>query len=172
MTTCAKPYISDGSVSPSEATVDYGATYEVTCNTGFAISGSGAMICGAEGVFDQTPTCQGKIDKTVQLRAKTLSGDVRLFAGAREIPKLPWAPTTEAEGRVLLDAETGLLPERVGDGTQLSGVRHQPVDVRLRGLPGAVSVFMPAPERPPLVAQEAMKIPLRRRPGVLPERSS
>ena len=64
MRTCAKPSISDGSVSPSEATVNNGATYEVTCDDGFAISGASTMICGADGGFDQTPTCQGKIDKT------------------------------------------------------------------------------------------------------------
>ena len=58
--TCAQPQISDGSVSHSEATVDYEATYEVTCNTGFTISGSSTMLCGADGTFDQTPTCQGK----------------------------------------------------------------------------------------------------------------
>ena len=60
--TCAKPSISDGSVSPSDAsTVDYEATYEVTCNTGFTISGSSTMECGADGTFSQTPTCQGKV---------------------------------------------------------------------------------------------------------------
>ena len=63
MRTCAKPFISDGSVSPSEATVNNGATYEVTCDDGFVISGASTMICGADGGFDQTPTCQGKIDK-------------------------------------------------------------------------------------------------------------
>ena len=63
MNTCAKPSISDGNVSPSEATVDYGATYEITCNTGYTISGSSTMICGADGDFDQTPTCQGKMQK-------------------------------------------------------------------------------------------------------------
>ena len=33
--------------------------YEVTCNTGFTISGSSTMTCGADGTFDQTPTCEG-----------------------------------------------------------------------------------------------------------------
>ena len=46
-------------MSPANDTVDYEATYEVTCKTGFAISGSSTMACGAEGTFDQTPTCQG-----------------------------------------------------------------------------------------------------------------
>ena len=71
MGTCAKPSISDGSVSPSDDTVNYEATYEVTCDDDFAISGSSTMICGADGGFDQTPTCQGKIDKSGQLRTKT-----------------------------------------------------------------------------------------------------
>ena len=57
--TCRKPSISEGSVSPSNETVDYGATYEVTCNSNFTISGPSTMICGANGTFDQTPTCQG-----------------------------------------------------------------------------------------------------------------
>jgi hypothetical protein len=60
VTTCNKPTISDGSVSPSDATIDYDATYEVSCETGFTISGSSTMTCGADGTFDQTPTCEGK----------------------------------------------------------------------------------------------------------------
>ena len=59
VTTCAKPSISDGSVSPTDATVNYEATYEVTCNDGFTISGSSTMTCGADGNFDQNPTCAG-----------------------------------------------------------------------------------------------------------------
>ena len=59
--TCDKPSISGASVSPTDATVDYEATYEVTCNTGFTISGPSTMTCGADGTFDETPTCQGKI---------------------------------------------------------------------------------------------------------------
>ena len=60
MNTCAKPAINDGSVSPSNETIDYEAAYEVSCNTGFTISGSSTMTCGADGTFDETPTCQGK----------------------------------------------------------------------------------------------------------------
>ena len=55
--------MSDGSVTPSDATVNYEATYEVTCNVGYIISGSSTMTCGASGGFDQTPTCQGKSQK-------------------------------------------------------------------------------------------------------------
>ena len=62
MNTCIKPSISDGSVSPPEETIDDEETYEVTCNTGFTISGPSTMACGAGGTFDQTPTCQGKIE--------------------------------------------------------------------------------------------------------------
>ena len=64
---CNKPSISGGSVSPPEATVDYSETYEVTCNTGFTISGPSTMTCGADGTFDQTPTCQGKIQTNLQV---------------------------------------------------------------------------------------------------------
>ena len=60
--TCDKPSLSDGSVSPSGATADNGATYEVSCDTGFKMHGASTMTCGADGKFDQTPTChsQGK----------------------------------------------------------------------------------------------------------------
>ena len=67
MQTCTKPLVSDGSVSPSNETVDYEATYEVTCNTGFAISGISTMACGVNGTFDQTPTCQGEIETNLQI---------------------------------------------------------------------------------------------------------
>ena len=49
-------------MSPSDATVDYEGTYEVTCDDGFTISGSPTMTCGADGNFYQTPTCQGMDD--------------------------------------------------------------------------------------------------------------
>ena len=62
MNTCDKPTISDGRVSPSDATVDYDATYEVSCDDGLTIFGSSTMTCGADGTFDQTPTCEGKIE--------------------------------------------------------------------------------------------------------------
>ena len=58
---CAKPSISDGSVSPSDETVDYEDVYEITCNNGYTISGPSTMSCGAAGTFDQTPTCQGNM---------------------------------------------------------------------------------------------------------------
>ena len=67
MNTCARPSISDGSVSPSDGTVDYEAAYNVTCYTGFTISGPSALRCGADGTVDQTPTCQGKIQTNLQV---------------------------------------------------------------------------------------------------------
>ena len=62
VTTCDKPTIGNGTVSPSDATVDYEATYEVTCDTGYTISGTSTMTCAADGNFDQTPTCEGNLD--------------------------------------------------------------------------------------------------------------
>ena len=57
--TCNKPFIPDGSVSPANATVGYLETYEVICDPGFGIVGASTMTCGVDGVFDQTPTCEG-----------------------------------------------------------------------------------------------------------------
>ena len=59
VTTCDKPTIVNGTVSPSDATVDYEATYEVTCASGYTISGTSTMTCGTDGTFDQTPICEG-----------------------------------------------------------------------------------------------------------------
>jgi len=55
---CNKPVIPNGSVSPSTATVGYGAMYEVTCDAGFVVDGRRIMTCGAAGVFEQTPFCR------------------------------------------------------------------------------------------------------------------
>ena len=46
-------------MTPSDATVDYGASYEVTCTTGYTMSGASTMTCQDGGSFDQTPTCEG-----------------------------------------------------------------------------------------------------------------
>ena len=40
--------------------IAYDAKYTVQCNTGYKISGSSTMKCGANG-FGQTPSCVGKI---------------------------------------------------------------------------------------------------------------
>ena len=63
---CNKPVIPNGSVSPispfNANTVGYGATYEVTCESGFVMlnTESSIMTCGAAGIFNQTPTCGKK----------------------------------------------------------------------------------------------------------------
>ena len=55
---CTRPVIPNGSVNPSDGTVEYGSTYDVTCDEGFGIiHGTGTMTCGAGGNFDQKPTC-------------------------------------------------------------------------------------------------------------------
>ena len=58
---CSKPTISDGTVTPTNATVNFGQSYEVTCNEGYNMTeGSDpTMTCGAGAAFDQTPTCEG-----------------------------------------------------------------------------------------------------------------
>ena len=73
MTTCDKPTISDGSASPADASIDYEETYEVTCDTGFTIStSSSTMTCGTDGVFDQTPTCEGKCERACARVCKSI----------------------------------------------------------------------------------------------------
>ena len=54
---CTKPSIANGMVSPSTATVDYGATYQVVCDKGFRNYQSDTMRCGADRTFDTNPTC-------------------------------------------------------------------------------------------------------------------
>ena len=57
---CNQPTITNGSVIPADAsTVEQGETYEVSCDSGFTLSGSPYMICQSDGTFDETPTCQG-----------------------------------------------------------------------------------------------------------------
>ena len=57
---CNQPTITNGSVIPANAsTVEQGETYEVSCDSGFTLSGSPNMTCQSNGTFDQTPTCQG-----------------------------------------------------------------------------------------------------------------
>ena len=57
---CNQPTITNGSVAPAnESTVEQGQTYEVSCDSGFTLSGSPDMTCQSSGTFDQTPTCQG-----------------------------------------------------------------------------------------------------------------
>ena len=57
---CDQPTISNGSVIPANAsTVEQGETYEVSCDSGFTLSGPPNMTCQSNGAFDQTPTCEG-----------------------------------------------------------------------------------------------------------------
>ena len=80
--TCSKPSISDGSVMPADSTVNYEASYEVSCDVGFTISGSTTMMCGADGTFDQTPTCQSKHSNCIARDTyfvSTIEGQARGF---------------------------------------------------------------------------------------------
>ena len=56
---CNQPTITNGSVTPANVTVEQGESYEASCDSGFTISGSTTMTCQSNGIFDQTPTCQG-----------------------------------------------------------------------------------------------------------------
>ena len=62
---CNKPIIPNGSVSPSNATIEYGQTYNVTCDNGFGINGATTITCGADEDFDKTPSCEGPCSKPV-----------------------------------------------------------------------------------------------------------
>ena len=52
-----KPNIEDGTVAPDQSPISSGASYEVTCNDGFVISGPSTVTCTA-GKFSQLPTCE------------------------------------------------------------------------------------------------------------------
>ena len=54
---CSTPSIYNGNVNPAEPTVDYGMSYEVTCDAGFSNYRSATMTCGVDRNFDQTPEC-------------------------------------------------------------------------------------------------------------------
>ena len=45
---------------PTYASVEAGESYEVTCTTGFTLTGVSTMTCQNDASFDQTPTCEGK----------------------------------------------------------------------------------------------------------------
>ncbi|XP_063675870.1 complement factor H-like [Bolinopsis microptera] len=56
---CDKPDINDGKVEPDSETINSGATYKVTCNTGFVISDSGiSTVTCTNGALSTVPTCQ------------------------------------------------------------------------------------------------------------------
>ena len=55
---CNQPTITNGNVIPANVrTVEQGETYELSCDSGFTLSGSPNMTCQSNGTFDQTPTC-------------------------------------------------------------------------------------------------------------------
>ena len=54
---CNKPTIQDGTVTPDTGTVESGSTYQVSCNSGFTISGSPTITC-TNGQLSTYPTCQ------------------------------------------------------------------------------------------------------------------
>ena len=52
--------IANGIIDFSTADTTYGSTVEVTCNTGFALAGGTVIECLANGIWDNTVTCQIK----------------------------------------------------------------------------------------------------------------
>ena len=48
-------------MNPTDATVNYGDSYEATCTSGYTLDGVSMMTCQEGGTFDQTPTCEGKM---------------------------------------------------------------------------------------------------------------
>ena len=56
---CDQPTITNGTVTPASATVEQGQSYEVSCDSGFTISGATTMICRANGTISDMPTCEG-----------------------------------------------------------------------------------------------------------------
>ena len=57
--TCDQPTITNGTVTPASATVEQGQSYEISCDSGFTISGATTMICRANGSLSDMPTCEG-----------------------------------------------------------------------------------------------------------------
>ena len=57
--TCTKPTIENGSVSPSDDTIEAGSSYTATCNNGYTLSGTATMECNDDGTLMTAPTCAG-----------------------------------------------------------------------------------------------------------------
>ena len=60
VSTCTKPVIANGVVSPETDTVDFGSAYTVTCNNGYTASSTEAMNCTTDGKLDVEHTCNSK----------------------------------------------------------------------------------------------------------------
>ncbi|KAL5261519.1 hypothetical protein ACHWQZ_G007285 [Mnemiopsis leidyi] len=58
---CNKPTIQDGTLTPSGSTIDSGSNYQVSCNSGFTISGSPTITC-TNGQLSESPSCQPSED--------------------------------------------------------------------------------------------------------------
>ena len=57
--TCRKPTIENGSVSPSNTTIEAGSSYTATCSNGYNLSGNATIECSDEGTLSTAPTCTG-----------------------------------------------------------------------------------------------------------------
>ena len=55
---CSKPIIGNGMVSPDRMAIDSGATYSVTCDATFEISGSPTINCEGGNQLSELPTCE------------------------------------------------------------------------------------------------------------------
>ena len=58
--TCAAPVIAQGTVDPATATVNFEATYSVTCDERYTASSEDVMTCQANGTLDVEHTCDSK----------------------------------------------------------------------------------------------------------------
>ena len=63
--TCEVPSVIGGIADPVEgSTIDYGSTYSISCNTGYAVGSTGdtSGSCQEDGTFaDPTPICDSKL---------------------------------------------------------------------------------------------------------------
>ena len=87
-TACPKPTIADGTVAPEDATVAFGATYAVTCGTGFTVNGGATMTCQDGNTFDVTPTCESRCHVlsrtfTEQFKSVLKSDNIAVVVGPR-----------------------------------------------------------------------------------------
>ena len=57
--TCSKPDNANATITPSDSTIDVGASYTITCANNYVQSGGTNMTCTDTNVFDKTPSCTG-----------------------------------------------------------------------------------------------------------------